>query len=344
MATEIFNMTTKYPNAKQFKRELDGDRLEQRYLFMGEEEGEKDKCINRIMVMAFDEPGERAHATGRYHIENDDFLNAADFILSTPLFSSKRVCIMYNIDSLVSGKQALFQEMVRDIPEESILILTTREVRPPAFMAPVLDRFKVVQFWRYFDNDIYNYIVAGIRKLGLAIEDRAVDLLVERTGNDIKKIDDAIDMIRYSGKTGLVDADLIKNCIDDVKDASVFDFVDALFRKDARTLALCKKVREDETPDLRILYLILRQAEMMETFYALVGEGVPPEEAMSRAGVYSKNREKFWRYTETFPRDRLRRVFGLISGVDYSLKSGSASKELIASPIFNLVSDMLYTM
>jgi DNA polymerase III subunit delta len=335
-------MTTKYPNAKQFKRELDGDRLEQRYLFLGEEEGEKDKCINRIMVMAFDDPGERSHASGRYHIENDEFLNGADFILSTPLFSSKRVCVMYNIDSLASARQGSFQEMVRDIPGQSILILTTREVRPPAFMAPVLDRFKVVQFWRYFDNDIYNYIIAAIRKLGLRIDENAVDLLVERTGNDIKKIDDAIDMIRYSGETGTVDADLVKNCIDDVKDASVFDLVDALFRKDARALALCRKVREDETPELRILYLILRQAEMLETFYALVADGVPPEEAMSRAGVYSKNKEKFWRYTEAFPRDRLRSVFARISGTDYSLKSGTVSKDLIASPVFNLVSEMLF--
>ncbi len=338
-------MTAKYPNAKQFKRELDGDRLEQRYLFLGEEEGEKDKCINRIMVMAFDDPAERALATGRFHMENDEFMSGADFILSTPLFSSRRVCVLYNIDSLPSGKLGRpFRDMVQDIPDQSILILTTREVRPPAIMTPVLERFKVVQFWRYFDNDIHNYIIAAMRKLGLTIEDRALDLLVERTGNDIKKIDDALDMIRYSGKTGPVDADLIKNCIDDVRDASVFDFVDTLFRKDTRALALCKKVREDETPELRILYLIMRQAEMMETFYALVEEGVSPEEAMSQAGVYSKNREKFWRYTETFPRDRLRRVFALISGADYALKSGSASKELITSPVFNLVSDMLFAI
>ncbi len=338
-------MTTRYPNAKQFKRELDGDRLERRYLFLGEEEGDKDKIINRIMVMAFDDPGERSHAAGRFHVENDEFLAGAEFILSTPLFSTKRVCVMYNIDSLAAARHGgVFQEMVRDIPEQSILILTTREVRPPAFMTPVLDRFKVVQFWRYFDSDIHAYITAAIRKLGLEIDDRAVELLVERTGNDIKKIDDAIDMIRFSGKTGLVDADLVKNCVDDVRDASVFDFVDALFRRDPKALGLCRKVREDETPDLRILYLIMRQAEMIETFYALVGSGVPPEEAMTKAGVYSKNREKFWRYTETFPRDRLRRVFALISGADYSLKSGSASKELIASPVFNLVSDMLFTV
>lgn len=338
-------MMAKYPNAKQFKRELDGDRLEQLYLFLGEEEGDKDKCINRIMVMAFSDPGERAHATGRFHIENDEFMSAADFILSTPLFSSKRLCVMYNIESLNAGKSGgIFQDMVRDMPGESILILTTREIRPPALLAPVLERFKVVQFWRYFDNDIHTYIAAGIRKLGRTIEDQAMDLLVERTGNDIKKIDDAIDMIKYSGTTGPVDIELIKNCIDDVKDASVSEFIDALFRRDPRALTLCKKVREDETPELRILYQVTRQAEMMEAFYALVEDGVPPEEAMTRAGVYSKNREKFWRYTETFPRDRLRRLFIRISAADYALKSGAASKDLVAGPVFNLASDMLYSL
>ena len=87
-------MPTKYQNAKQFKRELDDDRLERMYLFLGEEEGEKDKCINRILVMAFDDQSERAHSTGRFHVENDEFMKAAEFILSPPLFTSRRVCVM----------------------------------------------------------------------------------------------------------------------------------------------------------------------------------------------------------------------------------------------------------
>ena len=81
---------------------------------------------------------------------------------------------------------------------------------------------------------------------------------------------------------------------------------------------------------------------MIEQFYALTGEGVPPEEAMTRAGVYSKNRDKFWRYTESFPRDRLRRVFIMASAVDQKLKSGGLRRELVANPLFTMVSEMLY--
>jgi DNA polymerase III delta subunit len=142
-------MQVKYPNAKQFKRELDGDRLEHLYLFLGEEEGEKDKCINRIMVMAFSDPSERSHASSRFHMESDEFMTAADFALSPSMFSSRRVCVMYNIDALRTPVTTRFLELVNELPDTAILILTTREIRPPAFMNPLLDRFKVVQFWRY---------------------------------------------------------------------------------------------------------------------------------------------------------------------------------------------------
>ncbi|HOD14530.1 MAG TPA: DNA polymerase III subunit delta [Spirochaetota bacterium] len=337
-------MPVKYPNAKQFKRELDGDRLERLYLFLGEEEGEKDKCINRIMVMAFNDPFERSHASCRFHMENDEFMTAADFVLSPSMFSSRRVCVMYNIDALRAPAAARFRELVNELPDSAILILTTREIRPPAFMNPLLERFKVVQFWRYFDNDIHTYVRVRIQKLGLALDERAVELLIERTGNDIKKIDDAIDMIRFSGESGRIDEAAIRNFIEDVKEVSVFDFIDALFKREPRALGLFKKLHEEGTPELRVVYQILRQAEMIEQYYTLTGGGVPPEEAMTKAGVYSKNRDSFWRYTESFPRERLRRVFTMVSAVDQRLKSGGLRRELVANPLFTMVTDMLYAI
>jgi DNA polymerase III subunit delta len=335
-------MPVKYPNAKQFKRELDADRLERLYLFLGEEEGEKDKCINRIIVMAFPDTLERSHAAGRFHIENDEFLAAADFALSPSMFASRRVCVMYNVESLRTP--ARFQEIIRELPDSAILILTSREVRPPAFMTPVLEGFKVVQFWRYFDNDIHSYVRMRIQKLGLTMDERAVELLIERTGNDIKKIDDAMDMIRFSGEFGNVDEDAIRNFIEDVREASVFDLVDALFKREPRALGLFRKLHEEGTPDLRVVYQILRQAEMIEQFYLLTERGSSPDEAMTKAGVYSKNRDNFWRYTESFPRPRLRRVFTMISAVDQRLKSGGLRRELVADPVFNMVTEMVYSL
>ena len=338
-------MAVKYPNSKQFRRELDDERLERRYLFLGEEEGEKEKFIERICRIAIEKPLERKNSTGRYHVDNDEFMAAADFALSPSMFSSRRICVMYGIDSLSAGSHgAVLHELIETLPDTSVLIMTSRENRPPPFMKPdILDRMKIVQFWRYFDSDIFNYIAMSFKRLGMEIDERAVTLLIDRTGNDIKKIDDAIDMIRFSGVAGPVTLETVRDSVDDVKDASVFNFVDLLFKRDPRALALCKKIHEEGTPALKTLYLVVRQAEMLEKYYSLVEEGVPVEESMKQAGVFSKNKENFWRYTELFPPHRLKRVFSLLGGADYALKSGGKPRELLSDPVFNLASEMIFS-
>jgi DNA polymerase-3 subunit delta len=333
----------RYQNAKQFKRELDGDRLERRYLFLGEEDGDKEKCINRIIVMAFDDPADRTRSASRFHVENEEFLPAVDFALSSPLFSLRRVCVMYHVERLAPGRHGdVLGDLLRDLPDSTILIMTSGENRPPAFLSGHLESFKIVQFWRYFENDIHQYIAMSMRRLGLTVDDAAIDLLVERTGNDIKKVDDAIDMLRYSGAAGPVDADTIRQFVDDVRDAPAHEFIDALFKREPRALLLFRKMHGEGIQELSLLYRILRQAEMIEQFYDFVEEGMAADEAMEKAGVYSKNRENFWRYTRQFPRERLRTVFSLIGAADFQLKSGSVPKSLTANPAFELAGRMLF--
>jgi DNA polymerase III delta subunit len=93
-------VTVKYPNAKLFRQELERHRLDPAYLFLGEEEGEKDKYINRIIEMALPDQYMRTNAAGRFHIENEEFNSAVDFALSPSMFSSCRVCVMYNLNGL----------------------------------------------------------------------------------------------------------------------------------------------------------------------------------------------------------------------------------------------------
>lgn len=327
----------RYQNAKQFKRELDENRLEACYLFLGEEEGEKEKCINRIILMAFDDPADRAQAAARFHVENGEFMQAADFALSPPLFSSRRVCVMYRIDALPQTMQgAVLSDILRDLPSSTILIMTAEGARPPSFIEKHIGGFKVVQFWRYFENDLHQYVAATVRRMGFAIDDEAVRLLIERTGNDIKKIDEAIDMIRFSGIAGPVDAASVAMLVDDVRDASLNDFIDALFKRQPRALDILRRMRDENVAEIGVLFRILRQAEIMERYYDYAESGLSASEAMDKAGVFAKNREQFSQYLRRFPRERLRKLIAGIGETDYLLKGGTEWKGLIDNPLFEL--------
>lgn len=335
----------KYPNSKYFKKELEKKKLDNIYLFLGEEEGEKDKFINIILDLVFQNDPERQNSTGHFHLENEELKSAADFALSQSMFSKNRVCIMRNIDSikLIKVNISLFHDIIENFPDSTILIMTTIKKKPPAFISSdILKQIKIVQFWRYYDNDISKYIKNNIRNNKMKIDDEAVALLIKRTGKDIRKIDDAIEIIKYSGHGGVITINLISNLIQDVRNVSINELIDSLFKKEKHALRYLKKALEDGTHELQILSIIMRQAETLEKFYIQVSNGVPGNQAINNCGIFKTNRDNFLQYTKCFNINKIKSIFPIISRTDFQLKSTKFSKELIANPLFNLVTEIIF--
>ncbi|MCU0847589.1 MAG: DNA polymerase III subunit delta [Spirochaetes bacterium] len=336
-------MTQKYPSSSQFRRELDRGRLDRIYLFLGEEEGEKDKFINLITGLVLGGSDDPSGSVGRFHAENDELMQAADFALSQSMFSNSRLCILRNVEAMKNPRSSerLFSEMIDDLPESTRIIMTSANNRPPDFIpAGLLDKMKIVQFWRYFDRDLYNYVRINARKNGVDMDDRAIDLLIELTGKDIRKIDDALDMIKYSGESRAVDSEIIRSYISDVKEVSVYDFLDLLFKRDRMAFRYFKKLMDDGTPELLVLGRILWQAELLEKYHAQISDGALPDEAMKNCGVTTRNRDNFLAYARTMPADRIRPLFFHIGRADARIKSGSYST-LASNPLFDLVHDVV---
>lgn len=330
-------------NSKQFGRELKKNRLDRIYLFTGEEEGEKEKFIKKIVDMAFDNEEVKDYSVGRFHIENNEFNNAAEFALSSSIFSDKKVCLMQNINYLQSTGVdiGLFRELIDNLPESNILIMTTPENRVPPYISQELTKMmKIVQFWRYFENDIYTYITRTVRKYGLDIDRSAVILLVKLLGRDMKKIDSAIDKIISSGER-LVTSEIVKTLIQEEKDTRVFDFIDALFMKKEEALISLGKLIENGIHELVILSLIFRQAEMIEKYHFLLKNGLSEEDAIVDVGIFPKKRRDFLEQTLRYPKESIMKIFPLIHRADFRIKRNTYSKSLIANPIFELVVDML---
>ncbi len=334
----------KYPNSKQFRRELETGNLDRLYLLLGGGDGVKKKTVVFIIDKVLPGGEERRNSVGRFHLDSDDLSAAADFALSQSMFFPEKVCVISHVEKIKESKSpgSLFHELIDTLPDHTTLILTTKENRPPDIFTPEhLKLFKIVQFWRFFDQDIYNYIVMNIKKMGLTIDDRAIELLIKLTGKDIKKIDDALDIIHYSGETGVIDSAMIRNYIHDVKTISIFDFIDALFRKDKISMKLLRRIQEDGVPDLLILNMICRQAESVEKIHEMVRGGMSFDEAFEKSGVYAKNRDKYLRYHKNLPREALITVFPMIARADAGLKGARKSGGIIDSPLARLVSEIL---
>ena len=337
----------KYQTSKNLKEDIGKGKLDPVYLLMGEEEGEKEKCISMILDALFENVPERSNCVSRFHIENNEFTAAAEYLLSQSIFYPTRACIMNNVDALKPDDptNAVMSEIFQTIRQSMTLIMTTRNNNPPNMLTKkMMEKTRAIQFWRYFDKDIEHYIALSLAKLGLSMDRRTLELLVELTGKDIKKIDDAIDMLRNSSEKKTIDEETLRAMVHDQRDSDIFEFIDALFVRNKKALQLLEKIITSGTEDLFILNMILKQCEKIELFFSATEEGKSTEEALTNCGVYQRKRDLFWKMTRAYDRARIRKVFPLIARADYELKSGKKSRDLARNPLFNLTSEMIYSL
>ena len=339
-------MAAKYPNSKIIKNELKNKKIDKIYLFIGEEEGEKDKVIDLVADILFSNVNEKKESLAKFYLDNkEEFIPAVDYAISESMFSGKKLCIMKNIESVnaIKSNKGIISEMIESLPDSTTLIMTASGNSVPALLVKNIHKYvKIVQFWKMFESDIHSYLASSISKLGLKIENNALSHFIDLTGRDIRKVDDGIEMIKNANIAGTISVSIVDDLIYDIKEVTVFDYIEFLFKRDKKALSFLKKLLDDFTPELQILSLVVRQVEMIEKYHFAISQGESRDNALKKAGVFGKNKDSFLSHCGKFSLVMLRGVFSLIAKADYELKSGSKSKNFISNPMTTLTTDILF--
>jgi DNA polymerase III delta subunit len=201
----------------------------------------------------------------------------------------------------------------------------------------------IVQFWKNFDSDLLTYIRKNLSDKKISYDDKIIPLLIELTGNDIKKIDEMLEMISLTAKDIPLNETLVRDIAGEIREITVFEFVDSLFLKERRSLSYLKKLLEEGTAELLILNMIIRQADALEKYYTLLDEKNNQEEAFTKLGlgVSKIKKDKFTAMLKRTGRENLLKVYPLIAKTEYSIKSTSIGSSIISNPVFILASEML---
>ena len=341
----------KYQNSKQFSAEITKGFTGRVFLFLGEEEGEKDKIINTILGHVFQSNEERLQNTGRFYLNEDkntqeEFTAAADFALSGSMFSENRACIIRNIENLkaVDSVKNIMDDIITSSPDGTIIIMTSMANQAPAWIEKKYEDYvRTIQFWKNFDSDLVNYIRKNFNDKKISSDDRIISLIIKLTGNDIKKIDEMLDLISLTAKDTPINESLVRDLAGEIREITVFEFVDSLFLREKRALSYLKKLLDDGTAELLILNMIIRQADTIEKYYTLLDEKNNQDEALAKLGLTASKlkREKFTSMLKRTGRDTLKKIYPLIARTEYSIKSTGIGSSIISNPVFVLASEIL---
>ena len=334
---------TKYPTSNFLKTELAQKNLKPIYLFLGPEEGEKDKFIADISSILFKGNSLAKESTERFHCEDDEINEAAGFALSSSMFSQTKLCILYNIDAIASADKKTAEEIINGLPSGTTLIATSVKNQPPAVLSStVLKKIEIIQFWRHFDNDIHRYISAALKKHGYAAAPDVLGIIAANNGNDIRKIDETLEIIIGSASEKNISVEFVLSIVSDNSDTSIFDFRDALFQKNKKTLVYCKKLMDAGVTEQRIFSMILKEISLLEKYYIAESKTDSVADALEMCGIGKKDQDKFLNFTRCFPKEKLGEIYNLAMKADYKRKS-AGRRGLMSSPLISFINGMMFS-
>ena len=331
----------KFPNSKMAGQALAKGELESAYLFLGEEEGEKERFIGIIADRYFDKNVQgSARLISKYFAQNGEVTAAAGFALSSSMFDPKKICVLSDIEKIIlKTEQQLVADMIRDLPDSTTLILCSSENNPPKFINDeLLSLIQPIVFWRLFESELQAHIQQLFQKSGRKIEQSAVNRIVSLTGRDLKKVNAAVDRILVGTAGETVTDRMVVSLIADEKEISIFELIDSILKRKKESFRLLKKVLDEGSADLQIIALLEREAKRIEQYHDLRARGNSHEKALEEIHVNPKALDDFSIYLKMFPEREVKRLFILLSRADYMAKSSSGSSSLLATPIGDLLS------
>jgi DNA polymerase-3 subunit delta len=136
-------------------------------------------------------------------------------------------------------------------------------------------------------EDLALFVRDAAKERGKALDPRATARLVELTGNDLGSLEDAVERVSlFVGDRAAIDVDTVERVVAQLREATVWDVVDALAARDLpRALLSLGDVMEAGEPGLRLLANLASSTRQLIKMDAALRAGEGEAAAAASAGV-----------------------------------------------------------
>lgn len=229
------------------------------YLFFGEEAYLK-QLYKQKMKEALLPEGDTMNLT-IYEGKNADPRAIMDQADTMPFFAEHRLILVENSGFFKSASPELADYIPR-LPQETVLVFVEDEVdKRGRLYKAVKSKGRIVEFARQDERSLTRWILGNVKKEQKKITENAMQLFLEKTGNDMGTIQKELEkLFCYTyGREEITVSDVEAICTTQTAN-KIFDMINAVAeKKQKRALELYYDLLALKEPPMRILFLIARQ-------------------------------------------------------------------------------------
>ncbi len=351
-------------NPAQFFGAMKKGALAPAYLFLGAEGYDRRRC-KQALLDAHLTPEERVEGLANYDLSRNTIAEVIDDARSLSLFASKRLIVASSAESALpkvskaasdsddeeggtsggdSDVTPLVDYLRNSSPGVVVLFEATRfglegedkkkAERVAKFFSAIKD---VVEFAPYSADDARREALSHAKRLGVAVEPAAMEMLVEALGADMARIATELEKLSLLASSTAggrpINEDDIQSMVPDARASTIFALVNALGRRDrGRSLAVLDTLcREGEYLPLALSFLSSQFRQALIAREANLKSSQQIQGHFTKIGVpmWGSRADQVLQTATKFSREQLERGMKLIFEADRDLRSARPDDRII---------------
>jgi len=296
------------------------------YLLHGDDALAQEEFVDRL-IKKQGEPSNVAMNTQRFSTDGAAYADLAQACAALPFLADRRIVILEKPARWAedSDRWARFQLLLESLPASTALVLVE-----PTLLKDKSSLLKWAQahpeaalvrgFASPKGRDFESWLVQRCEAKGGSMEASAAQLLAELADDDAERADQELaKLLDYVDFARPIRAEDVERLTPFHGQADIFDTVDALGRRDARTaLARLQRLLEDQDPHYAFV-MIIRQFRLLLRAREALDAGQNPAQSL---GVHAFVAGKVTEQARNFTLVDLERIYHRLMEIDLADKTG----------------------
>lgn len=320
----------------RLQKELLAGKIRGSYLFTGEEDFLMDEAVEAVCSHLL--PAEqRAAGFSRVDGREHSLEQVLDLAETDSLFADSRLVVVPDAPYFSAKGQELSDACLDRL-------LAGAGGRPGStivFYVPDLPKNKnqkklaaagaVYHFRPFRQKELYDWLQGRIAANGKSAGQKALTLLVERVGRDLRRLASEIDKLcTYLGHEPVLDEECVLTATARSLQGDIFALIDTVISgRTAKALTQLHSLLSSGEPPLRILAMLVRQFRLLGESQELLRRGCPASELAVRLSLHPYAAEVLARQAQNTEQSWLGTCVDLLLQADLDIKRGRANQKLV---------------
>ena len=295
------------------------------YFFTGDDDYSKKEAVRKLKKALLGKNESEAFNFDTYDIGKCDIREVIDMLKSASFNSGKRLILLRRVEAITKEEGQAIIKYAKNPSKSSCLVLefSGREFQRRLYKE-VIKRAREISFVLPKGRGITVWVQKEFKKRGKLINYNAASLLKELKENDITGLRCEIDkLVTYLGRRPAVSVEDVKILVGSSASGNVFEFVDALSKKNAsKALIIAKEMLRTKKAIPEILGMVGWQFRRIKKAREYIKEGASNQKASIKCNVSPFFVERFIKEIKSFTTGEIERNIEYLLNADYDIKRG----------------------